>query len=283
MARKKKQPTVPTINISLTEIDLVAKGTELANRLKQIKSLKDQKAEENARFAKLIDEQIELADAIASQILGGSEARNQASLKVGEAGELEVPEKPFAEVAADSGTFPEVSEADRERIEAAKVAEGLKVPPAVADAIAASGGEVDLSAAKAKNGRSRKAPQKAAPGEPAIVMTAPTTCLECGGKMNLLDDAGLYGCAEIKRGCKYVVRVEQPYAAPKKAQPPKAPASEPVTVRSKPFSCPDCGGKIVEVDSSGVFACGDAEGLGCSWVCVVESQDTAQALGSISA
>lgn len=237
MARKKKQPaTPPTINISLTEIDLVAKGTELANRMKQIASLKAQAAQEAARFRGLIDEQIELADTIASQILGGAEARNQATLKVGEDGALVVPEKPFSKVAADSGTFPEVSEADRERIESEKVTEGLKVPPAVADAIAKNGGEVDLSAGKAANFESL---------------------------VDLSDAA-----TRKKRG---------------KKQPPKAPTSEPVTVTSKPSSCPDCGGKIVEVDSSGVFACADSEGLSCSWVCVVESQDTAAALGAIGA
>lgn len=229
MARKKKAPAVHIVHLSLTEQDRAAKGTELANRVKQIKALKDQKAEENARFQKLIDEQIELMDAIASQLLEGTEPRDQASLKVGEDGELVVPDKPFAEVAPDSGTFPEVSEAERERIEAEKVAEGLRVPPAVADAIAKSGGEVDLSAAKAKNGKSK---------------TAKT---------------------------------------PDKKQPPKAPAQEPVSVLSKPTSCPDCGGPIAVVDDSGVYKCADLEALNCTWMCVVEPEGTTEALGPIGA
>jgi len=226
MARKRKAPEAQKIvNISLTEIDLVAKGTELANRMKQVKALKDQKAEENARFQKLIDEQIELCDAIASQILGGTEARNQASLKVGEDGALTVPEKPFN----DSPQVPE-SEAAREsapesageNLTAADVAERLGIPAPVADAIAASGVEVDLSAAKAKNGKS-------------------------------------------KRG---------------KVQPPKAPDVNAVTVLEPPTSCADCGSRVQMIDDSGIYACRDENALGCTWTAVVETADTAQALGA---
>ena len=165
MARKRKAPEAQKIvNISLTEIDLVAKGTELANRMKQVKALKDQKAEENARFQKLIDEQIELCDAIASQILGGTEARNQASLKVGEDGALTVPEKPFN----DSPQVP----------------------------------------------------------------------------------------------------------------PPKAPDVNAVTVLEPPTSCADCGSRVQMIDDSGIYACRDENALGCTWTAVVETADTAQALGA---
>jgi len=215
MARKKKAPEAKIVNISLTEIDLVAKGTELANRMKQVKALKDQKAEENARFQKLIDEQIELCDAVASQILGGTEARNQASLKVGEDGELTVPEKPFADPETgsdDVNSLPEVSAADAARIEAEKVAEGLRIPPAVADAIAASGGEVDLSAAKAKNGKAtkgKKQPPKA-PGVNAVtVLSAPTSCPDCGGKVQKIDDSGVFACVdEHSLNCGFTAVVE---------------------------------------------------------------------------
>lgn len=248
MARKKKQPaSPPVVNISLSEIDLVAKGTELANRMKQITALKGQAAEEAARFRKLIDEQIEIADTIASQIIGGTEARNQASLKANEAGELEVPEHPFEEPKAEEQEAPPTAEQvakhfglpfvtpeDRARIEAEKVSEGLKVPAAVAEAIAKNGGEVDLSVGKAKNAKASKAPKIEA-------------------------------------------------AAKGKVQPPKAPARTAVTVTDKPTSCPDCGDKIVEVDKSGVYGCADSDGLGCTWLAVVESQDVTSALGGMTA
>lgn len=233
MARKKsKPPSTPVVNISLSEIDLVAKGTELANRMKQIASLKKQAAEEASRYRGLIDEQIELADTIASQILGGTEARNQATLRANQAGELEVPEKPFEDKtptvdevvatvdASENPTAEQVAEhfglktitpEDAERIEAEKVAEGLRVPRSVADAIARSGGEVDLSAAKAKNGKAKgkKQPPAAPKSGTVIVATAPSSCPECGGKVAMVDDSGIYGCQDQHEcGCRWTAVVE---------------------------------------------------------------------------
>lgn len=265
MARKKKQPAAQVVNISLTEIDLVAKGTELANRWQQIDALRKQKAEQNAHMQSLIDEQFELASTIAAQIRGGSEARTQASLKANEAGELEVPEKPFAEPVKESGdgagaeggatntaenpTAEQVAEhfglktitpEDSARIEAEKVAEGLRVPPAVADAIAKSGGEVDLSAGKAANAES------------------------------LSDLADAATRKSKSRGGK--------------KQPPSAatPKAETVIVASPPTSCPECGGKVEKIDDSGVFACVDQHALGCRWTAVVETPETTKALGPLS-
>lgn len=220
MARKKKQPAQTVVNISLTEIDLVAKGTELANRWQQIDALRKQKAEQNAHMQSLIDEQFELASTIAAQIRGGSEARTQASLKANEAGELEVPEKPFAEPVKESG--------DGAGAEGGEVAEGLRIPPAVADAIAKSGGEVDLSAGKAANGESlmdladaatrksksrggKKQPTAAATpkAETVIVASAPTSCPECGGKVEKIDDSGVFACVDQHTlGCRWTAVVE---------------------------------------------------------------------------
>lgn len=259
MARRKKQPAAPVVNISLTEIDLVAKGTELANRWQQIDALRKQKAEQNAHMQSLIDEQFELASTIAAQIRGGSEARNQASLKANEAGELEVPEKPFAEPgaqteggatnSAENPTAEQVAEhfglktitpEDSARIESEKVAEGLRVPPSVAKAIAKSGGEVDLSAGAAANAES------------------------------LSDLADAATRKTKSRGGK-----KQPPAS-------ATPKAETVIVAAPPSSCPECGGKVVKVDDSGVYACDDQHECGCRWTAVVETEETTKALGPLS-
>lgn len=263
MARKKKAaPDAPKIvNISLTDIDIAAKAGEIANRLLEIENLKRQKADQNARMQSLIDEQMELVNAVAAQIRGGFEARSQASLKANEAGELVVPDKPFTDPqgtetmsgstadpdwkqkqaigdAAEARMTPE--EADRaheatmsildgEKPTAADVARHLGLPAPVADAIAASGGEVDLSAAKAKNGKAKR------------------------GKVQ-----------------------------PLQAQATPQTEANAVTVVSAPTSCGECGSPVSMLDASGVYVCTDKHDLGCAWTAVVETADTARALGTVA-
>ena len=46
-------------------------------------------------------------------------------------------------------------------------------------------------------------------------------------------------------------------------------------VTKPPGSCPDCGGKVAMVDSSGIYSCEDTHELGCAWVCIVGRSDAA--------
>lgn len=216
MARKKKAPEAESIvNVTLSEIDLVAKGHELAMRVKRVNALRKQKADQAASLQELIDYELDLVDALTAQIIGGTEARNQASLKIRN-GELVAPDAPF-DPGAENGN---ASANETPGGEVPSTAAGI--PPAVAAAIEASGGEVDLSAATAKNGKS-------------------------------------------KRG---------------KVQPPKAPGVNAVTVLEPPTSCADCGSRVQMIDDSGIYACRDENALGCTWTAVVETADTAQALGA---
>lgn len=204
MARKKKPTADPEpeslktlVNVTLTDQDLLAKGHELAVRLRRIEALRKQKRDEAAATQALIDNELDMLAALSEQVLAGTEQRAQGSLKFGEGDAITDP-------------LPTLTPEDADRIRSEKIAEGIVSAPL----------DVDLSAARAKNAESLakipkapKAKRQAQPSstEPVIVVSAPSSCPDCGSKVTMIDQAGVYGCAdEHDLKCAWVAVVESP-------------------------------------------------------------------------